>query len=85
MGMNKRQSQRLHAQRRSIQRTGIYLSEAVERRIIEMIQRGQAEFVRATSVRAKVFRINLDGDVFGVVYDNKRKSIATVLSEEMVA
>lgn len=74
--MNKKKSQRRHAEKRAFQRYGF-----VPRRdgVIEQIQTGKATFVERQSLRITVWIVEVLGRPMKAVYDKRRKEIVTYL------
>ncbi len=71
---------RIHARQRAIQRYGVSISDAKRRKIINLIHSGRTgQFVKRHSLRVTEWEIPLDGETFRVLYDKKRKDIATFL------
>jgi len=68
-----------HAYVRAAQRYGICLDEHDHQLIVERIQAGQCELIERQSLAKTVWRINYNGTVMGVVYDKRRKAIATLI------
>lgn len=71
--------QKIHAKKRARQRHGIILSDRGIQTIVTTIQNGQAELIERQSMRVGIYKVSYDGYDFKVVYDRKRKTLATVL------
>lgn len=78
-GSGKAKAQRQHASRRAQERYGQALGRRAQARIIEAIQRGDSTIAWRTSLRASVHDVNIEGMTYRVVYDAKRKTIASFL------
>lgn len=72
---NKAEGQRIHCNRRAIERLGYALSGARLRELVQMIQAGQAECEGRRTNRITIFKV----DGIRVAYDKSRKTIASVL------
>jgi hypothetical protein len=84
--MDKKESQRIHATLRAMERHGIALNKQARRQAIKDIQTGRAKFLWRTSLRVTAWEVSLDGKNVRVVYDRQRKSLVTVLPDaEVVA
>lgn len=72
----KRENQKSHAIQRAVERYGVIpnIGDTVRK-----IQAGQAEFVSRSSNRVTIWRVEVGGRMATVVYDSKRKMIATFL------
>lgn len=77
--------QKEHTKQRAVERFGISLNKRKYQEIVGMIRGGQSQFVCAQSNRVSVHRLQYEGKEIGVVYDKQRKSIATLLTPEMLA
>lgn len=70
-----------HAQRRFLQRKGVF----VERRHLDemgrLIRAGGGSFVKRQSRRITLWDIPWRGEIIRVVYDKRRKAIVTVLPD----
>lgn len=78
--MRKSKRTRIHAKQRAIQRYGVTINERKRREIINLIRSGNVgKFVKRHSVRVSEWEIPLNGEIFRVLYDKKRKDIATFL------
>ena len=75
--------QKRHAQRRFLMRFERELTEKLYREWQEKIQRGDCIHVEQQSVRVSVKKIEHEGEWYYVVYDKSRKTIVTVLTDEM--
>jgi hypothetical protein len=84
---SKKVGQRIHARRRARQRYGATLARRDLDAIVELIRGGQSEPVniRSTSLRVSGHRVTYAGRTWIVVYDRSRHSIATFLTEDMIA
>lgn len=83
MKSSKSRRQRSHAKRRALTRIGVSLHEDFRRRIIRLIQDGQAPLVEKQSCRVSVFRISVEDKPVNVVYDRRTKEIVTFLYPEI--
>lgn len=81
---SKKRCQYRHAKRRFLQRQGVEVSNGDLDSLVRIIQRGEAEFVERQSLRITKWRVDVFGMPCVVVYDRSRKSIVTVLTDEMV-
>lgn len=77
--MDKKLAQRIHAKYRAQQRYGLSLNRHDLRRLVDQIQAGNAQVIKRSSLRVSVLELAIDGLVFRVVYDHKRKNIVTFL------
>lgn len=81
---SKAKTQRIHAARRCFQRYGFRLSKRQQDQIVHQIELGDAELVEHQTNRVSVFKANCEDQELYVVYDKKRKTLASVLSKDMV-
>lgn len=82
MSPSKKLSQRAHAKRRFIERTGTTLSKALRRDLVRRIQDGKATFLDKQSNRVSLWKVpELTGDHV-LVYDKRTHEIVTVLPLE---
>jgi len=81
--MNKRKQQISHCIRRFKQRFGLYVTVHDLNWIKHSIQNNQAEFIEKQSNRISKFKIIFRGKTVYVIYDRFRKTIVTVLTENM--
>lgn len=77
--MKKARSQKIHSERRSVERLGFVFDHSWA---VSDIQNGVGEFVKKQSNRVSVWKIKQGGKEFYACYDKQRKTIATVLDEE---
>lgn len=75
---DKREAQRKHFEKRSIQRVGVLLNR---KEIIHKIQNGELEFIERQSLRVSLFRYVHNGTAYKIVYDKNRKQVVTILYE----
>lgn len=76
---SKSTNQKRHARRRAAERYDLDLHQDAQQKIIRAIQGGEAKFIRRQSLRVTVWEVEFEGRKLPVVYDRKRKTIATVL------
>lgn len=67
---------------RCLQRHGFYLEPHGHKTIIKAIQEGRAKPIERQSNRITLFRVEYNGKFLRVAYDNKRKTLATVLPDD---
>jgi len=77
--MRKQKAQRIHARRRAAERYGITLDSELRNALIAEIQRGVTTIMFRQSLRVSIHRVDLDGRVYRVVYDKRRKELVTFL------
>lgn len=82
--MTKKEAQRLHSIGRGAERYGMKLSGTDLGKICGLIQTSQSTLVEKQSNRISVHLVTYNGEQIPVVYDKKRKSIATVLPKEAI-
>ncbi len=75
---DKKEAQRIHFEKRSLQRVGIILNR---KEIIRKIHNQELEFIERQSNRVSLFRLIHEGTAYKVVYDKERKQIVTILYE----
>lgn len=80
MRFSKAHNQRVHAERRAIERFGVLLDIP---QAVKDIQSGKATFVERQSLRCTVWKITQQDKEMVVVYDKNRKMIVTVLPEDL--
>jgi hypothetical protein len=68
-----------HTRERGFERYNMEFSRKVERDIYEQITTQQAIFLHKLSLRASVWLVTTNGQFATIVYDKKRRVIATVL------
>jgi hypothetical protein len=71
-----------HAKKRAGERYGIDLNKDARREIVNMIQRGGAEFVSKQSNNRSLWRVQYQDQALNVVYDKQRGTMCTVLPKE---
>lgn len=78
----RKRARRMHSFRRAGQRYGINFSKKREELAIQLIQNGEATFVKKSNCtsNATIWDIPYDDAVLRVVYSKRCKSIITVLS-----
>lgn len=77
--MTKKESIRVHAKRRFVERAGVELTKALRRNLVASIRSGKAEFVERQSHRVTLFRVPVGAEKRVVVYDKTRGEIVTLL------
>ncbi len=80
--MKKKESQRIHALRRSAERFGVGLGHKDSLGIVRDIQEGKARFVHRQSHRVSLWEIPYVDEKAVVAYDKKRKMVVTVIPAE---
>jgi hypothetical protein len=75
-------NQRRHARRRAFERYALNLHQDAQEQIIRKIEGGEARFICCQSQRISIWEVNYGGKSLPVVYDQKRKTLVTVLPEE---
>jgi elongation factor P--beta-lysine ligase len=75
----KERAERIHAERRFIERVGIDLTQNLHELLVSQIKKGKLKFVERQSVRVTLWETELNGITVHLVYDKKRKQIVTVL------
>lgn len=78
---SKKEAQRLHFEKRSLERVGVVLDR---KEIIRQIQNGQLEFYEKQSNRVSLFKYFFNGEEYRIVYDRERKQVVTILYKEEV-
>jgi hypothetical protein len=76
---SKKAAIKTHARKRFMQRYGLTLSRRVHDHMVQQIQTGKSILIDKQSLRVTVRDVTFDGNVYRVVYDNKRHCIVTVL------
>ena len=78
----RKRARRVHSFRRAAQRYGINFSKKREELAVQLIQSGEAIFVKKSNYvnSATIWDVPYDDVVLRVVYSKKSKSIITVLS-----
>lgn len=76
---SKKHCQKIHTIRRAFERYGIALCRKRQRKIVNLIQSNQATHIKKSSNYKSIFDVSLEDITMRVVYDKRRKSIATVL------
>ena len=81
--MSKEQAQRIHAQRRFLQRFRIEFTIELHHEVVEMIRSKdrRARFVKRESLRVSLWEVEVSGFRCQVAYDRKRGTIITVLPD----
>lgn len=75
----KRKAQIKHALRRFDERFDLQLNDNQYKQIVNMIQKGRAEFIRKQSNRITHWDVTFQDQVIRVVYDKARKVVVTAL------
>ena len=81
---SKEHAQRRHFNRRALERLGVKVNGRQYDALVADIQEGRARFVERQSNRITVWRVEIEGEPCGVVYDKLRGTLVTVLTVEMV-
>ena len=76
---NKKEAQRKHFERRSIERVGVLLNQ---KDLVQQIQSGGLEFIERQSNRITLYRLNHLEKFYRVVYDKNRKQVVTIMEEQ---
>lgn len=76
---SKNLNMRTHFKSRFQQRFGQTINSSDYRRIIDMIQNNEAEFVGRQSVNKSIFRVTYKDVSFYVVYNKQRKELHTCM------
>jgi len=82
--MSKKDCQAIHAIRRLKERYSFVSGKKFLGRIVGKIRENNSQFIFKQSNRVAIHKVLIDEIEFFVVYDHKRKSIVTFLTEEMV-
>lgn len=77
---SKKKNVKIHFRRRSLERVGMIVDEI---ELIKKIQKQELEFVYSQSNRRKVYRTEILGQVFRVIYDKERKQLITIYPENV--
>lgn len=79
--------QRVHAQRRAKQRYGVELSTRQIKEMARLIRASsdEAELIAKQSLSRKLYRVRYEGNTYNVIYDKKRSTVVTFLTDVMVA
>ncbi len=80
--MSKKDSQKVHARKRAMERYGIRFTLEVRRNLVSQIQNRRAVFLDSRSNREKSFAVRYGDQWIPVVYDNKSQEIVTFLPPE---
>lgn len=80
--MSKKTSMRIHAQKRAIQRYGIFLNSKELKEIVSLIQDNCGSFLEKISNRVTNWKVKYKDRDYIVGYDKLRKSIITFLPQE---
>lgn len=72
----KKEAQRKHFEKRSLQRVGIVLNH---KELARKIRNNELEFIERQSHRVSIFRFEYLGEFYRIVYDKERKQIVTIL------
>lgn len=83
--MNKKTSQKIHAIKRYKERFGTRLSNGVYFKLTALVRSGAATTIIKQSNRVSIRKIEFESKSYFFVYDRKRKTIVTFLTEEMVS
>lgn len=78
----KLQSERMHVKKRFSERFGLSVNRHLLRDFISQIQSQKAIFVERQSLRLTVWEISYENNWYRVIYDNKRKTLVTVLPKQ---
>lgn len=81
---SKAKAERLHRQRRAVERCGKKFSNETFDRFADDIRCGRATFLRRTSNTRTVWAVQHDGQQIAVVYNRTTKQIITVLPNEVL-
>lgn len=77
---SKKKNVKIHFRRRSLERVGMIVDEI---ELIKKIQKQELEFVYSQSNRRKVYRTEILGQIFRVIYDKERKQLITIYPENV--
>ena len=77
---SKKKNVKIHFRRRSLERVGMIVDEI---ELIKKNQKQELEFVYSQSNRRKVYRTEILGQVFRVIYDKERKQLITIYPENV--
>lgn len=72
----KKEAQRKHFEKRSLERVGVVLNR---KELIRKIQNNELEFLERQSHRVSIFRFEYLEEFYRIVYDKERKQIVTIL------
>jgi hypothetical protein len=78
-------NQQRHAMRRAVERYNLFLQPTGIREIVNMIRRGEGVFLRRTSCNRTVWQVTYHECQLVVVYDKRRKMLASVLPPQRQA
>lgn len=81
---SKTKSNEIHAKKRAFQRTGHRCGLDTLNKFVKLIQNGEAEFIDRQSNNRTRWFVKYAERKIAVVYDKQRKSIITVLTEDMI-
>ena len=79
---SKKKNVRAHFRRRSLERVGIIVDE---NGLIKKIQKRELEFVCSQSNRRKMYRTEILGQIFRIIYDKERKQLITIYPENVTS
>lgn len=82
MNRSKKKAQRIHARRRAMERFGLNLTEKVRSEIIDKIRNNESQPLERSSPIKSIHAVRYDGEVYAVVYDKRRKELASLLPRE---
>jgi len=73
---DKKEAQKKHFERRSLERVGVLLDQ---KEIVRQIQTGGLPFIERQSNRITLYRLEHLGKAYKVVYDKQRKQVVTIM------
>lgn len=81
MRRSKKDSQKRHAKRRAEERYGLSLKDEDYRAMVAMIEEGNEKITQLDkqSLRITLFAVLWDERWLPIIYDNKRKTVVTIL------
>ena len=79
---SKNKKQKAHAKRRFYERCGKRLTAETENLIVNKIQNREVRLIEKESNRVKHYKVEIDGEIFKVIYDSVRKNIITIIKRD---
>jgi len=80
--MDKKQSERIHAKRRALERYDLNFTKTIRNQIKSKIQKNDGTFLYRQSRRVTVWQVAYEDILLKVVYDTLRGEIVTFLPQE---
>jgi hypothetical protein len=82
--MNKSQTKQVHARKRARQRYHLKLTKTDYEEIVALVKQGKAETLERQSIRVSLKLLVWNDQELYFIYDNKRGTIVTFLSKDMI-